>query len=134
MPDFGESVTLIPGTSSNIWWYRSSTGEDLAPHTKPIRAAQRITRILTPFVTAALAARTHQRETSATALPTPPPDSDPSRARTIAELHARFGVICWWGTHTKEWWALIPGGTRWRLVNAPDPDALARIILADRPH
>jgi hypothetical protein len=129
VPDFGESITLVPGTTRDVWWYRSSTGEDLAPHTKPIRAAERITRILIPFVTAALAARTHQQGTSGTALPTPPPDPDPSRARTIAELHARFGVISWWGTHTKEWWALIPGGTQWRLVNAPTPDTLTQAIL-----
>jgi hypothetical protein len=129
VPDFGESITLVPGTTPDIWWFRSSTGEDLAPHTKPVRAAERITRILIPFVTAALAARTHHRGPDGTMLPTPPPDPDPSRARVIAELHARFGVISWWGTHTREWWALIPGGTQWKLVNGPDPAALTRAIL-----
>ncbi|SFQ34465.1 hypothetical protein SAMN04489713_1285 [Actinomadura madurae] len=132
VPDFGESITLVPGTTPDVWWYRSSTGENLAPHTKPARAAERITRILLPFVTAALAARTHQRQTSETGLPTPPSAPDPIRARTIAELHARFGVISWWGTHTKEWWALLPSGTQWRLLNAPTPAALTEAILHAR--
>ncbi|WP_433461721.1 hypothetical protein [Spirillospora sp. CA-128828] len=128
VPDFGESITLVPGRTPDIWWYQASTGEDLAPHNKPSRAAERITRILTPYVTAALAARTHQREATDERRPIPRPHPDQPRATTVAELQQRSGVICWWGTHTEEWWALIPGGTQWKLVNAPDPDALTRAI------
>lgn len=129
VPHFGESVRLLPGTRSPLWWYRSSTGEDLAPHTKPILAAKRVTRILLPYVTAALAARTHQAAPRPRVLAEP----GPSHAVTIAELQERFeGVVCWWGAATREWWAIIPGGTRWRIVNAPDPDGLLQIILKDR--
>ncbi|TMR26393.1 hypothetical protein, partial [Actinomadura geliboluensis] len=60
VPDFGESITLVPGGTPGIWWYRSSAGEDLAPHTKPVHAAEQITRILTPYVAAVLAAKTHR--------------------------------------------------------------------------
>lgn len=104
-------------------------GREPGPAHQAARAAERITRILIPFVTAALAAQTHQRQTNETGLPTPPSDPDPIRARTITDLHARFGVISWWGTHTKEWWALLPAGTQWRLLNAPTPDALTEVIL-----
>ncbi|TDD86688.1 hypothetical protein E1293_09250 [Actinomadura darangshiensis] len=135
VPEFGESITLAPGATSGIWWYRSSTGEDLAPHTKPIRAAERITRILIPYVTAALAARTRLREASKSPRPTPLADPDPSHAHTIAELRERFeGVVCWWGAYTKEWWAILSGGTQWEIVNAPDPDALIQLILETRAH
>ncbi|MEU8802884.1 hypothetical protein [Spirillospora sp. NPDC048819] len=54
---------------------------------------------------------------------------------TIAELQERFnGVVCWWGISTKEWWALIPGGTQWKIVNAPDPDDLIQAVLKARPN
>jgi hypothetical protein len=131
VPHFGESITLAP--ASGTWWFQSSTGEDLAPYDRPTRAAERISRILTPFVTAALAARTRQ-------MPRPehqdrPPDPDPSQSATIAEVRRRFtGVVCWWGTYTGEWWALVPGGTRWQIVNARDPDKLIQAVLNARPH
>ena len=133
VPDLGESITLVPGTTSGIWWYRSSTGEDLAPHTKPVRAAEQITRILIPYVTAALAARSHQGEAVGQTRPTPPqPHPGQPYAATVADLQERSGVICWWGIHTKEWWALVPGGTRWRIVNAPDPETLLQAIFESR--
>ncbi|MEU8123915.1 hypothetical protein AB0C21_34845 [Spirillospora sp. NPDC049024] len=130
VPGFGESIALVPGAAPDLWCYRSSTGEELGPHTDPAGAAGQVTRILTPFVTAALARRARRPVRSGVALPAPPPDPDPSRTRTIADLHARFGVVCWWGAHTKEWWALIPGAARWRLVNAPASEALAETIAA----
>lgn len=132
VPDLGESITLVPGTTSDIWWYRSSAGEDLAPHTKPILAAERITRILIPFVTAALAAQSHQRETADGLRPAPRPHPGQPHATTVADLQERSGVICWYGTHTEEWWALIPGGTQWRIVNAPDPEALIQAVYTSR--
>ncbi|MFA1541966.1 hypothetical protein [Actinomadura monticuli] len=132
VPDVGDSITLVPATTPDVWWYRSSTGEDLAPHTRPALAAERITRILIPYVTAALAARTHERRPAETARPTPLPHPDQPHAATIADLQERSGVICWWGVHTEEWWALVPGGTRWRIVNAPDPEALLRVIARAR--
>lgn len=132
VPDFGESITLVPGTTPDVWWYRSSTGEDLAPHTKPIHAAERITRILTPYVAAVLAARTHRRGTTDERRRIPRPHPNQPHAKTIADLQDRSGVICWWGSCTEEWWALIPGGTRWRIVNAPDPEALIETIFRAR--
>jgi hypothetical protein len=132
VPDFGESIALVPGTTPDIWWYRSSTGEDLAPHTKPVHAAQRITRILIPYVTAALAAQTHPRTPTDEPRPIPRPHPNQPHAPTIADLQNRSGVICWYGTATQEWWALIPGGTQWRIINAPDPEALIETIFRAR--
>ncbi|SNS69960.1 hypothetical protein [Actinomadura mexicana] len=134
VPGLGESVTLAPGSTSDAWWYRSSTGEDLAPHTSPARAAERITRILTPYVAAALAARARRPVRDGTALRIPPPGPDTPHTETIAYLRARFGVLCWWGTHTKEWWALIPCAAQWRLVNAPASETLAQAILDVHAH
>jgi hypothetical protein len=132
VPDFGESISLVPGTTRDTWWYRSSTGEDLAPHTKPALAAERITRILIPYVTAALAAQTHRRQTAGESLPTPRPHPAQPHAKTVADLQERSGVICWWGTYTKEWWALVSGGTQWKIVNAPDPEALLQAVFKSR--
>lgn len=127
VPEFGESVTLVPGTTCGLWWFRSSTGEDLAPHTKPDLAAARVIRILIPYVTTVLAARSHKQA------PVPAAGPDPSHGAAIAELQARFdGVVCWWGAYTHEWWAVVPGGTQWQIVNAQDPAALARAIINAR--
>ncbi|NDU74521.1 hypothetical protein GWI34_18060 [Actinomadura sp. DSM 109109] len=134
VPGFGESVTLAPGPAPRAWRYRSSTGEDLAPHTDPVHAAGRITRILTPYVAAALAARARRPVRDGVALPVPPPGPGTSHTETIAYLHARFGVMCWWGTHTKEWWALIPCAPQWRLVNAPASETLAQAIIEVHAH
>ncbi|TDD40593.1 hypothetical protein E1287_00955 [Actinomadura sp. KC06] len=58
---------------------------------------------------------------------------DPSHAATIAGLQERFaGVVCWWGIYTYEWWAIVPGGTQWKIVNAEDPDTLVQQILKAR--
>lgn len=133
VPHFGESVSLVRESASRTWWYRSSTGENLAPYDRPGLAATRITRILIPFVTAVLAARTHQESAIDLTCPDIPSAPDPAHAVTIARLQERFaGVICWWGVSTKEWWALIPGGTQWKIVNAPDPDDLIQAVLKAR--
>ncbi|MFC4055071.1 hypothetical protein ACFOY4_35740 [Actinomadura syzygii] len=131
--DFGESITLAPGRTADMWWFRSSTGENLAPHTKPAQAAKQVTRILIPYVTAVRAARSHQTQTPRPPSPTPPAVPDPSHQTTIAGLHERFaGVVCWWGTYTYEWWAIVPGGTQWKIVNAEDPETLLHKILKAR--
>lgn len=117
---------------ANDCGYRSSAGEDLAPHTKPVHAAEQITRILTPYVAAVLAAKTHRRETTGEQRPLPRPHPDQPHAKTIADLQDRSGVICWWGSHTEEWWALVPGGTQWQIVSAPDPESLIETIANAR--
>ncbi|WP_396446009.1 hypothetical protein [Actinomadura sp.] len=132
VPDFGESITLVPGTTSDIWWYWSSTGEDLAPHTKPMRAAERITRILVPYVTAALAAQSHQRETAGEPRPAPRPHPDQPYAATVADLQDRSGVICWWGTHTEKWWATHPRRDAVEDRQRPDPETLIQTIFKAR--
>lgn len=132
VPDFGESITLVPGTTPGIWWYQSSTGEDLAPRTKPVHAAKRITRILTPYVTAALAAQTHQRGTTGTPRLAPPSDPPQPFATEIAGLRERPGVLCWRGAYTEKWWALIPSGTQWEIINAPAPEAPIQAISKAR--
>ncbi|MFG2248184.1 hypothetical protein [Spirillospora sp. NPDC048823] len=134
VPHFGESVSLVHESTSRTWWYQSSTGENLAPYNRPGLAAARITRILIPFVTAVLAARTHRETAIDVTCPDIPSAPDPAQAVTVAKLQERFaGVICWWGLSTKEWWALIPGGTQWQIVNAADPDDLVQAVLEARP-
>ncbi|WP_344265013.1 hypothetical protein [Actinomadura napierensis] len=104
-------------------------GEDLAPHTKPSQAAEKIARILVPYVTAIQAARTHHQHPRSGLRP--PMRLD--HAAIITELQQRFpDVVCWWGAYTGEWWALLPGGTRWRLVSASDPGDLVQIIAEAR--
>ncbi|TDD40538.1 hypothetical protein E1287_00775 [Actinomadura sp. KC06] len=136
VPQFSESVTLVPGGGrSSLWWFRSSTGENLAPHTKPDVAAARVVRILIPYVTTILAAQSHRRPGAEAGRPhpTPPARPDPSHGAAIAELQGRFdGVVCWWGAYTYEWWAIVPGGTEWQIVNAEDPSGLARAIIQAR--
>ncbi|MFI0408311.1 hypothetical protein [Actinomadura sp. 3N508] len=135
IPEFGESVRLVPGTKSGLWWFRSSTGEDLAPHTRPDVAAARVIRILIPYVTTILAARSHQGPGAGGARPAPPAQPDRSDGAVIAELQARFdGVVCWWGASTNEWWAVVPGGTRWQIVHAADPPGLARAVIEAWSH
>ncbi|WP_131732428.1 hypothetical protein [Actinomadura formosensis] len=133
VPQFGESITLVPGLTPDIWCYRSSTGEYLAPHTRPTSAAEQITRILIRYVTAVRAARSHQTRAGGVPSPTPPAEPDPSHAPTIAEVQQRFaGVICWWGPLTCAWWAIVPDEPQWRIVSAETPDALIRTILKAR--
>lgn len=119
VPQFGESITLVPGLTPDIWCYRSSTGEHLVPHTRPARAAEHITRILLPYVTAVRAARSHQTRASGLPSPAPPAEPDPSHAPAAAELQQRFAsVICRRGPLTCEWWAIVPGEPRWKIVSA----------------
>lgn len=76
-----------------------------------------------------------QTQTTRPPSSTPPAVSDPSHETTIAGLHERFaGVVCWWGAYTYEWWAIVPGGARWKIVNAEDPDTLGHQILKARNH
>ncbi|MGI5422181.1 hypothetical protein [Actinomadura luteofluorescens] len=132
-PQFGESITLAPGPVPRVWWFRSSTGENLALHTDPSQAARQITRILIPYVTAIRAARSHRAQRAGTPSPTPPAVPDPAHVTTIAELEKRFaGLVCWWGRYTYEWWAIVPGGTQWTIVNAEEPDSLLHEILRAR--
>ncbi|QBI55776.1 hypothetical protein [Streptomonospora litoralis] len=67
---------------------------------------------------------------------TMPPTTMPPKARTPValpapdaraqahRLKARFpGATCWHGTHTRTWWATLPGLPH--LIEAPTPAALA---------
>ncbi|MDL4816274.1 hypothetical protein [Actinomadura opuntiae] len=132
VPHLGESVALV--AEADTWWYRSSLGENLAPHTKPFQAAEKIARILVPYVTAIQAARTQQRRLAQAPRSGLHPPMRPEHAAIITDLQRRFpDVVCWWGAHTGEWWALLPGGTRWRLASASDPAGLVQIIAEARP-
>ncbi|GAA3751239.1 hypothetical protein [Salinactinospora qingdaonensis] len=59
---------------------------------------------------------------------------------TVARLHRRFpGATIWHGSHTRQWWALLPGHPR--LMEAATPEALEQLITAvgatghrDQPH
>ncbi|TDC71691.1 hypothetical protein E1200_01230 [Actinomadura sp. GC306] len=94
----------------------------------------KITRILVPYITAVLAARTHGQAAVNAPCVDVPSTSDPAQAATIAKLQERFaGVICWWDSSTREWWALVPGGTRWQIVNAPTSDDLVEAVLKAHP-
>ncbi|MWA04087.1 hypothetical protein F8568_027635 [Actinomadura sp. LD22] len=129
VPHLGEGIMLVPGTEAGTWWYRSSMGENLAPHTKPFQAAERIARIHTPYVAAIQAARSRHRQIAQAPKTSFHPPIRPEHATIITDLQRRFpDVVCWWGAYTGEWWALIPGGTRWRLANASDPGDLVQII------
>ncbi|GAA3766011.1 hypothetical protein GCM10022402_49030 [Salinactinospora qingdaonensis] len=47
----------------------------------------------------------------------------------LARLHHRFpGATIWHGSHTRQWWALLPGHPR--LLEAATPQALERLITA----
>ncbi|ASU81699.1 hypothetical protein CDO52_01815 [Nocardiopsis gilva YIM 90087] len=54
----------------------------------------------------------------------------PDVTATAARLRARYtGTLAWYGTHTRRWWAMIPGHPR--LLEAPTPEAL-ELLLASR--
>ncbi|MBC6463746.1 hypothetical protein [Actinomadura sp. HBU206391] len=56
-----------------------------------------------------------------------------ARAAVLADLHERFpGVPCWWGVHTRRWWAMVAWDDRPRLVEAGSPEELIPIIIAAR--
>ena len=44
-------------------------------------------------------------------------------------LQARYGVLVWWGPHTREFWAMVD---RTRLVEGATPEALGQAILTAR--
>lgn len=39
-------------------------------------------------------------------------------AAVVGEVAERYGVPCWWGRHTRTFWALVPADGRLRLVEA----------------
>ncbi|TDC87431.1 hypothetical protein [Actinomadura sp. 7K507] len=51
------------------------------------------------------------------------------REDTTRALAQRYGVIAWFGHHTREWWALVDGRL---LVGSRCPEQLGRAILAAR--
>ncbi|MFG2003689.1 hypothetical protein ACGFNU_31480 [Spirillospora sp. NPDC048911] len=107
----GETIAVDPGGRADEWWYRTSTGILLGTHHDPAAAAETIALLLGRWLPAAWGVI-------------------PAREMTVAEVRQRFpGVSCWWGIHTRQWWALIPRGASSRLVSALTPDALARAIL-----
>ncbi|WP_067824981.1 hypothetical protein [Actinomadura kijaniata] len=112
VPILGETVTLEEGAVPGRWWYRSSTGRLLGADA--VTAAARVGDLLGPLVAGALARRSPEREMS------------------VAELRRRFpGVPCWWGAHTRQWWALTAAPPR--LVCAATVDGLARALADVRP-
>ncbi|GLW65536.1 hypothetical protein Arub01_37800 [Actinomadura rubrobrunea] len=52
-------------------------------------------------------------------------------ARTAAaQIEREFpGVVAWFGRATRTWWAMVPIGSGWRLVEAIDPAELRQAIL-----
>ncbi|MGI5164914.1 hypothetical protein ACQEU3_11225 [Spirillospora sp. CA-253888] len=56
------------------------------------------------------------------------------RQAAAAGLRERFpGVHCWWGRHTRKWWAYLPGNGLGLLLEADTLDGLTtRIIQARR--
>ncbi|GAA1883765.1 hypothetical protein GCM10009736_59660 [Actinomadura bangladeshensis] len=59
---------------------------------------------------------------------TVPVDTGPLIRAEIGELERRFGVVAWFGFHTRRWWALVEG----RLVEAATPAGLAEAVMAVR--
>lgn len=57
---------------------------------------------------------------------TVPIDTGPLIRAEIGELERRFGVVAWFGFHTRRWWALVDG----RLVEAATPAGLADAVMA----
>lgn len=135
VPAFGESITVVPGATRGTWWFRSSTGEYLAPHTQPGLAADKVTRILIPYVTAALAARTRKAPESKPPNPGAPTNASPSAARDATSTQeGQPDSPLWWSAHTRQWWGVVPGGTLWQLVSAPNQNDLAQAIAKARPN
>lgn len=70
----------------------------------------------------------------------PEPDRQvhgPSRVQTAdpaTVLRRRFpGLVFWFGTCTRSWWAVVRVPAGWRLVEAVDDDELTRAVLAAAP-
>ncbi len=57
---------------------------------------------------------------------TVPIDTGPIVRAEIRELECRYGVVAWFGFHTRRWWALVEG----RLVEAATPAGLANAVVA----
>lgn len=55
-----------------------------------------------------------------------PIDTGPLIRAEIGELERRFGVVAWFGFHTRRWWALVDG----RLAEAATPAGLADTVMA----
>ncbi|MBC6464176.1 hypothetical protein [Actinomadura alba] len=62
--------------------------------------------------------------------PNVPPEA--ARAAAVAALRKHFGLPCWYGPHSRRWWAFIPIGERGRLVEAATPQELAEAISRAR--
>ena len=56
-------------------------------------------------------------------------DVRPIQEDTAQALAQRYGVIAWFGHHTREWWALVDGRV---LIGARRPEHLGQAILAAR--
>lgn len=57
-----------------------------------------------------------------------PAHSAVSMQRAAEGLRERFPwVQCWWGSHTRRWWAYVPGVGR--LIEAGGPEQLSEEIL-----
>ena len=56
-------------------------------------------------------------------------DVRPIQEDTARALAQRYGVIAWFGHHTREWWALVDSRL---LVGSRCPEQLGRAILAAR--
>lgn len=55
----------------------------------------------------------------------PHQSADTVRPSTIANIEGHFpGVHCWWGLHTRRWWAYVPTPPVGRLMEAATTDAL----------
>lgn len=59
---------------------------------------------------------------------TVPISTGPILRAEIRDLECRFGVVAWFGFHTRRWWALAEG----RLVEAATPAGLADAVIAIR--
>ncbi|GAA1792741.1 hypothetical protein GCM10009735_25800 [Actinomadura chokoriensis] len=55
-------------------------------------------------------------------------DVGPIHRAEVRELEQRFGVVAWFGFHTRRWWALVGD----RLVEAATPAGLADAVMAVR--
>lgn len=52
-------------------------------------------------------------------------------ADSAAVLRRRFpGLVFWFGSRTRSWWALVRIPAGWRLVEAVDAEELTRAVLA----
>lgn len=55
-----------------------------------------------------------------------PQDAPDDVTAAVVTLERRFpGASVWFGQHTFRWWAVVPGSTRWMLVEAMTPMQLA---------